>query len=88
MINPNKAYKQKQNARIVHIDSIDSYMPYVTIETVDGQQYEGNLSRCHSQWKRLQVGDTVGYSLEWNTMNDKAMIAMLIVCKDTVAKSN
>jgi len=75
MINPNRSYKQTVTAVVVKLDAPDSYIPYITLQTADGMRYEGDLKRSHSQWNKIKVGDSVGFSLKWSIMADKPMIS-------------
>lgn len=78
MINPNRAYKQKVLAVVIKVDSPNAYIPYLTVQTPDGRTYEGSLSRCHSQWQKIKVGDLVGFSLQWSIVADKPMLDSVV----------
>lgn len=78
MINPNKSYKSNRLARIVKIEEENSYIPYIYIETLDGNhKLEGDLKQCHNQWKQLKVGDVVGFTGRFSITADKFMIDAL-----------
>ena len=77
MINPNKSYKQAQIAKIVKLDAPTAYTPYLTVQTQDGRTYEGSLEKVHSQWKKLKVGDLVGFSVQWSIVADKPMLSRI-----------
>jgi hypothetical protein len=79
MINPNRSYKSKCDAVIVKVDPTTAYIPYVTVQTADGTQYEGSLRRCHSRWKSLKEGDRVGFTVQFSIMAQKYMIDRVIV---------
>ena len=74
MINPNAQYNGKASATIIKIDSLDSYIPYVTVLTDDGRTLEGSLTRCYSKPQNLKVGQRVTYKVQWSIMSDKPML--------------
>ena len=78
MINPNRSYKQKNDAVVIKVDAPNSYIPYLVVQTPDGRTYEGSLTRCHTQWRKIKVGDCVGFSLQWSIVADKAMLSQVV----------
>lgn len=88
MINPNKSYKSKETAVIIKIDSLDAYIPYVTIKTESGYILEGNLQRVYSNPQLLKIGDQVRFTGQFSIVADKFMINKLIKIRKQIPLTN